>query len=358
MATLKSLLPCFLMVLLQFASGGNNVFCKLALQSGMSPSVMVAYRQLFATLMLAPFASLFERKSMPAITKYIALHMFLASFFGATLHQVLYFADLEHTTPTIACALLNLSPAITFMLAIPFRMETIAIKTNQGKAKLIGTIIRIGGAMVMSFYKGRLVNIGTSNLHWRYAVKVLGNMSADESNSFQGLMLVLLGVTAWSVCFLAPYTTATIMCGMASIQCLVIGVLMEGRTVEAWSLTSPIRAGACLYSHGVYQNEVLFVSMFSPLALIVVAALGWVVIDEKLHVGSAVGAVLTVIGLYGVLWGENQELKNQIMVKSSGPKNGSNLDGDRDVEMMGDGYDKRCAQLEEVSWWNPSYEKR
>ncbi|KAI3926087.1 hypothetical protein MKW98_028223 [Papaver atlanticum] len=281
-----------------------------------------AYRQIFATIILAPFASFFGRKSMPTITKYIALQMFLCSFFGGTLHQVLYFAGLEHTTPTIACALLNLSPAITFLLAIPFLMETIAIKTNQGKAKLIGTIICVGGAMVMSFYKGSLINIGTSNLHWRYAVKVLGNKPANESNNFQGPVLVLLGVTAWSVCFLAPYTTATVMCGMASIQCLVIGVLIEGRSVEAWSLASPIRAGACLYTFSsslqfvaiswcISKRGPLYVSMFNPLALIVVAALGWVMIDEKLYVGSAVGAVLTVIGLYGVLWGKNQELKNQ-----------------------------------------------
>ncbi|RZC62159.1 hypothetical protein C5167_023901 [Papaver somniferum] len=49
-------------------------------------------------------------------------------------------------------------------------METIDIKTNQGKAKLVGTIICVGGAMVMSFYKGSRVNIATSNLHWRYAL--------------------------------------------------------------------------------------------------------------------------------------------------------------------------------------------
>ncbi|MCL7023418.1 hypothetical protein MKW94_002427, partial [Papaver nudicaule] len=289
----------------------------------------------------------------------------------ATLHQVLYFAGLEHTTPTIACALLNLSPAFTFMLAIPLRMETIAIKTNQGKAKLIGTIICVGGAMVMSFYKGSLINIGTSDIHWRYAVKVLGNRSADESSSFQGLVLVFLGVSSWSVCFLAPYTTATIMCGMASIQCLLIGVLMEGRSVEAWSLASPIRVGTCLYSAAfssalafaviswcISKRGPLYTSMFNPVAMIVVAALGWLIIDEKIHVGSAVGAVLTVIGLYGVLWGKNQELKNQITAKSSCPENSSNFDSDTDVEMMGDGYDKRCPQLEQVKWWNPSYEKR
>ncbi|KAI3957000.1 hypothetical protein MKW92_012166 [Papaver armeniacum] len=336
MATLKSLLPCFLMVLLQVIDGGNNVLCKLALQAGMSPSVMVAYRQIFATIILAPFAFFFERKSMPTITKYIAVQMFLCSFFGATLTHVLYYAGLEHTTPTIACALLNLSPAITFILAIPFR----------------------------------LINIGTSNLHWRYAVKVLGNKSVDdESNSFLGLTLVFLGVTSWSVCFFAPYTTTTIMCGMASIQCLFIGVVLEGCSVEAWSLASPIRVGACLYSAAfssalqfvviswcISQRGPLYVSMFNPLTLIIVAALGWVIMDEKLYLGSAVGAVLTVIGLYGVLWGKHQEVKNLIMVKSSGPRNGFNLDDGKDVEMMGDGRDKKYTGLEQVLWWNPSYE--
>ncbi|KAI3898955.1 hypothetical protein MKW92_049981 [Papaver armeniacum] len=370
MATLKSLLPCFLMVLLQVIDGGNNVLCKLALQAGMSPSVMVAYRQIFATIILAPFAFFFERKSMPTITKYIAVQMFLCSFFGATLTHVLYYAGLEHTTPTIACALLNLSPAITFILAIPFRMETITIKTNQGIAKLMGTIICVGGAMVMSFYKGSLINIGTSNIHWRYAVKVLGNKSVDdESNSFLGLTLVFLGVTSWSVCFFAPYTTTTIMCGMASIQCLFIGVLLEGCSVEAWSLASPIRVGVCLYSAAfssalqfvviswcISQRGPLYVSMFNPLTLIIVAALGWVIMDEKLYLGSAVGAVLTVIGLYGVLWGKHQEVKNLIMGKSSGPRNGINLDDGKDVEMMGDGRDKKYTGLEQVLWWNPSYE--
>ncbi|MCL7027110.1 hypothetical protein MKW94_023894, partial [Papaver nudicaule] len=293
----------------------------------------------------------------------------------ATLPQVLYFAGLEHTSPTIACALLNLSPAITFMLAIPLRMETIAIKTNQGKAKIIGTIICIGGAMIMTFYKGSLINIGTSDIHWRYAVKVLGNKSADESSSFLGMMLVFL---------------ATIMCGMASIQCLLIGVLMEGCSVEAWSLASPIRVGTCLYSINrtnyrskflaafssalafaaviswcISKRGPLYALIFNPVAMIVVAFLGWLIIDEKIHVVSiriylvvnAVGAVLTVIGLYAVLWGKHQELKNQLTAKSSCLETGSKFDGDKDVEMMGDGHDKRCSELEQVKWWNPSYEK-
>lgn len=39
----------------------------------------------------------------------------------ATLNQVLYFVGLRNSTPTIACALSNLLPALTFILAVPFR---------------------------------------------------------------------------------------------------------------------------------------------------------------------------------------------------------------------------------------------
>ncbi|KAI3898517.1 hypothetical protein MKX03_000260 [Papaver bracteatum] len=323
METLKSLLPCFLMVLLQVVDGGNNIFSKLALNSGMSPSVMVAYRQTFASIILAPF------KSMPTITKYIAVQMFLCSFFGATLSHVLCYAGLEHTTPTIAYALLNLSPAITFIYSgYPISVES-------------------------------LINIGTSNLHWRYAVKVLGNRSVSD---------VLRPKANGS--FFAPYTTTAIMCGMASIKCLFIKVLLEGCSVEAWSLASPIRVRACLYSASfssalqfvviswcISQRGPLYASMFNPLALLIVAALGWVIMDEKLYLGSAVGAVLTVIGLYGVLWGKHQKVKNLIMVKSSGPRNDINLDDGRDVEMISDGHDKIYTGMQQIIWWNPSYEE-
>jgi len=49
------------MIFVQVGYAGMNISSKLAIQSGMHPLVLVAYRQIFATLSLAPFAYWFER---------------------------------------------------------------------------------------------------------------------------------------------------------------------------------------------------------------------------------------------------------------------------------------------------------
>ncbi|RZC58928.1 hypothetical protein C5167_006222 [Papaver somniferum] len=210
------MVPALLMIFLQFVSAGNNVFNKLALDSGMNPQILVAYRQILATCFLAPAAVYFERKTRPTFTRWIFFKIFLSAFFGGVMHQCLYFTGLKHTTPTIACALLNTAPAITFILAILFRMETIGIHRLSGQAKVIGTIVCVGGAAMMSFYTGSIINIGRSTLHWRYAEKLISQNTSASSSTITGPVVVFLGVVCFSMWFIiqnnlfktfpAPYT--------------------------------------------------------------------------------------------------------------------------------------------------------
>jgi hypothetical protein len=57
----KECLPTVAMVLVQLGFAGMNVLSKLALDTGMSPYVLIAYRNLIAALFLAPLAFYFER---------------------------------------------------------------------------------------------------------------------------------------------------------------------------------------------------------------------------------------------------------------------------------------------------------
>ena len=57
----------------------------------------------------------------------------------------------------------------------------------------------------------------------------------------------------------------------------------------------------------VKQRGPLFVSMFSPLMLLMVAVLSSLLLGEKLRLGTALDAVLIVMGLYAVLWGKGRE---------------------------------------------------
>lgn len=56
-----SVIPFVAMFVVQLGYAGMNITSKLAIQSGMHPLVLVAYRQIFGTLSIAPLAYWLER---------------------------------------------------------------------------------------------------------------------------------------------------------------------------------------------------------------------------------------------------------------------------------------------------------
>ncbi|KAL0656451.1 hypothetical protein Bca4012_077035 [Brassica carinata] len=58
------------------------------------------------------------------------------------------------TSATFMSAVANLVPAITFIVGIFVGLERLEFGTAVGKAKVFGTIMGIGGAMLFTFYKG------------------------------------------------------------------------------------------------------------------------------------------------------------------------------------------------------------
>ncbi|KAJ0979982.1 hypothetical protein J5N97_015456 [Dioscorea zingiberensis] len=301
------MIPVMAMVSVQVGYAGMNVLSKLAMDSGLSPYILTTYRQLIGTLSIFPFAFFLERKTRMKLTGSVLFQIFLCSLFGATMNQLMYFIGLKYSSPTVACALSNMLPAITFIMAVPFRMETVGIKTVAGQAKVAGTALCVGGSMLMTFYKGSLVKMWPSQIHWRYAEQMTADVAPADHNLVLGAALVIGSCFAWAIWFIiqakmsrsfsSPYTSSTIMCGMAGIQCLIIGFAVE-RDISDWALGWDIRLAAALYtgaigsglavslmSFCIEKRGPLFVSMFSPLLLVIVAVLGWAILDEKLYVG-------------------------------------------------------------------------
>ncbi|KAL9233455.1 hypothetical protein vseg_008454 [Gypsophila vaccaria] len=329
----NEVLAILAMVVVQVGYAGMNISSKLAMNSGMPPLVLVAYRQLFATLAIIPFAYFFERNTRPRITKKVLTQIFLCSLFGASFNQIFYFIGLKITTATISCALTNMLPAITFILAIPFGLEEVGMRTRRGQAKIIGTIVCIGGAMLLSFYHGNVIDISQPHFNSKYFSQTLDNNNVSDSNHHYNVFLGPLAVLAANIVmavyfiiqakmseeFQAPYTSSALLCFMASIQCVAIAALTNHK-VSDWSLASRIRltssiyAGLigsalafCLMSWTIQRKGPLYVSVFSPLLLVIVALLSWFLRMEKLYVGTAIGSVLIVLGLYAVLWGKSKE---------------------------------------------------
>jgi len=88
-----------------------------------------------------------------------------------------------------------------FFSSIFYRQESVGIKKTSGQAKLLGTIVCVGGAMLLSFYHGHMINIGESSIHWNYADST-GNSSTDKkSNLVLGSLFIIASAVSWAIWF-------------------------------------------------------------------------------------------------------------------------------------------------------------
>lgn len=334
---LHGMKPTMMMVMVQVALAGVNIFYKLAANDGMSMRIMVAYRFMFAAAAVVPLALYFERNSRPKLTWMVLFEAFLCAFFGGSLAQNLYGQSIIMTSATFASATTNLIPALTFIIAVFFRLEKFELKTKAGKAKVTGTLICLGGAMLLTFYKGAEINLWSTDLGLLHENNRLhaGHLAASHQNSRNHILGPLLAISssfsaALSLIFQAKmserypchYSSTALICLMGSLQTVIFALCVENNRWSEWKLGWNIRLLAVSYSGTVASGIMitvtmwcvrmrgpLFVSVFSPLMLILVAIAGSLFLDEKLHLGSVLGAFVIIVGLYSVLWGKGKEMK-------------------------------------------------
>ncbi|CAN0878559.1 WAT1-related protein At1g25270 [Linum grandiflorum] len=327
---LHGLKPFMIMVVIQVSNTVMNVLYKLALNDGMNLKILIAYRLVFATLFITPLAVILERKKWPKFSWALLFQAFLSGLFGATLSQTLYAESLALTSPTFAAAISNLSPAITFTLAVLFRLESFELTTRVGKAKALGTLIGVVGATVLTFYKG----VGFNNLSTNIQLLKPNHKQHQYqtgSHSFLGLLMALgscISLAIWLIMLSkigktyqcsCHYSSTALMFLMASVQ-LVVFCLSTERDWTQWKLGLNIRLLAVSFAGIVASGLVtiatvrivetrgpVFASAFNPLSLVFVAIISCLMLGEVLHLGSVIGGILIVCGLYLVLWGKVKE---------------------------------------------------
>ncbi|PUZ49621.1 hypothetical protein GQ55_7G341000 [Panicum hallii var. hallii] len=328
MAGSGDLLPVVGMVSFQVVFAGLNIFYKLAVSDGMDLRVLVAYRYMFASAFIAPLAYFIERKNRTELTRRVLVLSFMCGLTGGSVAQNLYIAGMKLTSATFATATTNLLPAVTFILALLFRYERLAIRSLSGQAKVAGTFLGIGGAMLLTFYKGvditpwhSHVNLVAAHQQQTPAATnyAMGSLLCTVSCFFYALWLIIQAKLGREYPF--PYSSTALMCLMTTLQSSAFALCFD-RDVAQWRLRFDVRLLSAVYS-GVLASGVmlvvlfwcverrgpLFASVFNPLMLLVVAVLSSLILGERLHLGTALGAVLIVAGLYTVLWGKGREAK-------------------------------------------------
>ncbi|KAF7127294.1 hypothetical protein RHSIM_Rhsim11G0071600 [Rhododendron simsii] len=151
---IKSNKPYIGVLFIQFVYAIKALFAKAAIAKGMNPYVFVFYRQAFASLALAPFAFFLESNKPATLSLNLLCKIFFISLCGITLSVNLDSLSLNYVSATFSVAICTTVPAITFIMAIFLRIESISIKQWHGLAKVVGSIVSLSGALVYILIQG------------------------------------------------------------------------------------------------------------------------------------------------------------------------------------------------------------
>ncbi|XP_016459210.1 protein WALLS ARE THIN 1-like [Nicotiana tabacum] len=318
------------MLALQFGYAGFHVVSRAALNMGISKIVFPVYRNILALLLLLPFAYFLEKKERPPLTWSYTLQFFLLAVIGITANQGFYLLGLDHTSPTFASAIQNSVPAITFLMAVMLRIETVRFNRKDGIAKVCGTLLCVAGASVITLYKGPTIYSPIPPLQ-RTSTPVLLLGDAKGKNWTLGCIFLIghcLSWAAWLVLqapilkkYPARLSVTSYQCFFGVIQFLIIAAFCE-RDPQAWLVHSAAELFSVFYA-GVVASGIafavqiwcidrggpVFVAVYQPVQTLVVAIMASVALGEEFYLGGIIGAVLIIAGLYFVLWGKNEESK-------------------------------------------------
>ncbi|VAH71193.1 unnamed protein product [Triticum turgidum subsp. durum] len=314
---------------LQFLLAGFHIVSRAALNMGISKLVFIVYRNVISLALLAPFAYFLEKKDRPPLTFSLLAEFFVLALIGITANQGFYLLGLYHLSPTYASAIQNMVPAITFVLAAVLRLEQVDLGRRHGVAKVVGTVVSIGGATVITLYKG--LPLFSHNLHVQAVLS--WTSGSPIFNWTLGCVFILGHCLSWSgwmvlqVPVLKRYparlSVISLTCVFGLLQFLVIAAFTE-EDMSRWKVQSVGELFTILYA-GLVASGVafalqiwcidrggpLFTAVFQPVQTVAVAVMAAIILGDQLYTGGIIGAVLIVIGLYFVLWGKSEEKKTR-----------------------------------------------
>ncbi|XP_047328726.1 protein WALLS ARE THIN 1-like [Impatiens glandulifera] len=339
------------MLTLQFGYAGFHVVSRAALNMGISKIVFPVYRNILALFLLLPFAYFLEKKERPPITLSFLAQFFLLAVVGITANQGFYLLGLDNTSPTFASAIQNSVPAITFLMAVVLRLEKVRIDRKDGISKVVGTLLCVAGASVITLYKGptiyspgrhltrtspaALTGKGGFMYKSNRAKSGLGN--ANGKNWTLGCIFLIGHCLSWSGWLVlqapilkkypAKLSFTSYQCFFGIVQFLIIALFCE-RDSQAWLVHSGGELFSVFYA-GVVASGIafavqiwcidkggpVFVAVYQPVQTLVVAIMASFALDEEFYLGGIIGAVLIIAGLYLVLWGKNQERKFSVAIQ-------------------------------------------
>ncbi|XP_031392140.1 WAT1-related protein At4g28040-like [Punica granatum] len=366
------------MVGIQCIYAGNALFSKAAFQQGMKPPVFDVYRQAICSLIIAPLA-LYNRMRN-SLSLWLGLKtsglIFAAGFFGIVVNQNAYLEGLNLSSATVATAMIYLVPVITFVMATAMGQEEVDFRSMKSLAKILGTVVCVGGAVSMALLKGsKLLNRG------EYTLTIMSLLGLQIQSWLLGCLFLFVACICWSSWLILlqifpfaykqkPISTncpdnlnsTTLTCVLATLQSAAVALILE-REWLTWRINTALDLGACLFTGTgavfvfvgqawcVSERGPVFTAMFNPLNTVLATIFASIFLHEALYIGSLLGAGAVTVGLYIVLWGkandqedtnhEQEEPPTRSISASEGVPIRSN---DDDHQVLADGSSERMKK--------------
>ncbi|CAN6565895.1 unnamed protein product [Malus baccata var. baccata] len=327
------------MLVINLALAIVNVLLKKTLDGGLNGLVIATYRQSVSAVFLTPIAFFWESKSRPELTTRILCLLFISALIGVTFTQYLFLLGLQYTSATYSCAFVNMVPVYTFLLALPFGLEKVNIKRKDGIAKILGAFICIGGAVSLILYKGMpLTNQHSESTHqMQNHANTMASSTAKMTERWAGSAFLASGCLLWSSWFLIQakigksypfqYSSTAILSFFGAIQSAILCFITQRHIIMSmWILKGKLEILSVVYagavgsglcyvgmSRCVKQKGALFTAAFTPATQIFVAMLDFSFLHEQIYLGSMVGSVTVIIGMYILLWGKSNDQKEMVI---------------------------------------------
>nr|TKR97930.1 nodulin MtN21 family protein [Populus alba] len=207
-----------------------------------------------------------------------------------------------YASATLAAAISNCLPVVTFFLALSTQNGGVEIEVqSQGLRRFVGIIACIAGAITLALYKGPHFNL-------------LCPHHLFESHNSHGIGRVLKD-------YPSKLLLITLQCFLSTIQLFAIAIGFE-RDPREWELGWNVRLLAVAYC-GIVVTGVtfylqawiiekkgpVFLAMSTPVNLVFTMFFSAILLCEIITLGSVLGGLMLVAGLYSVLWGKSKEEK-------------------------------------------------
>uniref|UniRef100_A0A7C9A374 WAT1-related protein n=1 Tax=Opuntia streptacantha TaxID=393608 RepID=A0A7C9A374_OPUST len=166
---------------------------------------------------------------------------------------------MKYTSAVFSTAFANLVPVTTFLLALLLRQESVNLRSRGGMVEVLGSLICIGGVVLLILYRGIPLNKATHSGKSSYNAKDQGVEVVDNSPQrwILGSTFLLISIVCWSGWFLiqarigkrypCKYSSTAFMSFFGAIQSAILCFAVK-RDITIWIVRGKLEILTVLFA--------------------------------------------------------------------------------------------------------------